>query len=339
MSGGVDSSMAAMILKEQGYHVEGVTLTLWEGQSDQAYADAYAVAEKIGIKHHLLDVREVFEKNIIDYFYQEYACGRTPNPCVLCNKTIKFGALLEWSLQNGADHLATGHYVRVTLNPKLNRYQIHRALDLSKDQSYVMWRLQQEQLRYLKFPLGEFTKQDIRIKAGEIGFQIADKPDSQEICFIPDHNYRAFLQHYSGQEAQPGTICTSDGTVLGYHDGIQNYTVGQRKNLGIAVGYPLYVLEIDSDANRIIVGERVKGYRSCLEIAEVNFVSEEPYDMVMTVQARIRYNMNNAEAVLTRISDQAYQICFQIPQWAVTPGQSAVFYRGEMLLGGGIITK
>ncbi len=338
MSGGVDSSLAALLLKEQGYQVEGVTLKLWDGQADSVYSDAVAVAEEIGIPHTMVDVRDHFHACVISNFCSEYMLGRTPNPCVLCNESVKFGFLLKWAQEQGATWLASGHYARLHYEDKLGRYQIFRGKDKGKDQSYVLWRLQQHQLQHLLFPIGEYTKNEIRKMAESSNLPVANKPDSQEICFIPDNDYRSFLKVQGLQTGSPGLICTSDGQVLGDHSGIENFTVGQRKNLGIAVGYPIYVIRIDSHNNRIVVGKRNECFQRSLVLDNVNFVSLTPTSNEIHVQARIRYNMQEASAVL-RFDGSNFSLHFSEPQWAITPGQSAVFYQNEMLIGGGIITS
>ena len=339
MSGGVDSSLAALLLKQQGYSVEGVTLNLWEGQADSVCEDARTVAERIGIKHHFLDVRSLFHESVIDNFCKEYSQGRTPNPCVICNETIKFGTLLQWAMEQGADYLASGHYARVFFDDSTKRYQLLRAADPKKDQSYMLWRLRQDQLHHILFPVGEFTKEEIRNKAVEFGISVADKPDSQEICFIPGNNYREFLKQNQNEEVESGVISNTDGVELGTHTGISNFTVGQRKNLGIAAGHPLYVVKIDAKSKRIIVGERHECLQSCMMLSDVNFVSMAWSEPEMEVQARIRYNMKDADAVLRQMDLGSYELCFDVPQWAVTPGQSAVFYQGQVLIGGGVITE
>jgi tRNA-uridine 2-sulfurtransferase len=338
MSGGVDSSLAALLLKQQDYRVEGVTLNLWEGQADSVCDDARTVAEKIGIKHHFLDVRSLFHDRVIDNFCKEYSHGRTPNPCVICNEAVKFGVLLQWAMEQGADYLASGHYARIFFDDSTQRYQLLRASDTNKDQSYMLWRLRQDQLQHILFPVGEFTKDEIRNKAASFGISVADKPDSQEICFIPGNNYREFLKQYQNEIVESGVICSTDGVELGTHAGISNFTVGQRKNLGIAAGHPLYVVKIDAERNRVIVGKRHECLQSCMLLNDVNFVSVAWAGLDMRVQARIRYNMKDADAVLSQVDPDSYQLCFDMPQWAVTPGQSAVFYQDQVLIGGGVIT-
>lgn len=348
MSGGVDSSLAAVLLQEQGYKVIGITMQVWPVQQASAYeartccsldavSDARAVADRIGIPHYVLNFRDVFATEVIDYFTAEYASGRTPNPCVACNRRIKFGALLQKAQELGADYLATGHYSRIRLAPETERWLLLRAADKHKDQSYALYNLTQSQLKQTLFPLGGLTKPAARRLAAEKGLAVADKPDSQEICFIPDNDYNAFLQGRIPEAIREGPVVALDGKRLGTHRGLPFYTVGQRKGLGIAAGEPLYVAELRPAENTVVVGPRSAVYGRSLRVTDTNFIPFAALETEIKVTAKIRYNMSEAPALLQPAEGGSAVLTFEAPQWAITPGQAAVFYDGDTVVGGGTI--
>lgn len=345
MSGGVDSSTAAWILKQQGYEVIGLTMDLLKSScriekpdtccSLQAFADARDVAERLGIQHCLLDCKTEFEQEVVDYFVNEYLKGRTPNPCVVCNSKIKFGLLFNKAKELGADYLATGHYARISRQN--NRHVIRKAVDLTKDQSYFLYGLSQYQLSHALMPPGEYTKKEIRKIAGSLRLNVHDKPESQEICFIPEGTYREFIRKRLGHSLQPGPIVDKNGRRLGEHPGLALFTVGQRKGLGIAVGKPLYVLAIDSSGNTLVVGEEADLYSRELTVSEANWVAIEGLTEQMEVTAKIRYLHKGGEAVITPLSEERLKVRFKEAQRAITPGQAIVFYQDDLVVGGGWI--
>lgn len=341
MSGGVDSSVAALLLKQQGYNVVGVTMRLFGdrlpksgGEGD--IADARRVCEAIGIPHRVADLSDTFCRCVVDEFAAEYRRGRTPNPCVTCNRTLKFGALLDWARANGGDGIATGHYADCRFNPQSGRWELRCAAS-QKDQSYVLWQLSQEQLAATRFPLAGMEKAAVRALAREAALPMADKGDSMEVCFIEDNDHAAFIERYTGEIAPDGNFVDASGNVLGQHRGITRYTVGQRKGLGIALGRPMYVTALDADANTVTLGEEGSQMTDRLVAERLNFLSISPPETPRRVQAKIRYQAAPAAATLTPNADGTAEVAFDEPQRAVTPGQSVVFYEGELLLGGGII--
>lgn len=344
MSGGVDSSVAAALLKDQGYEVIGMTMcfNLADAQKKkpnccgpQGINDAQRVAQLLGIRHYVLNMQPHLEKYVIDDFCQEYFKGRTPNPCVRCNQYLKFGALLKKAQALEAQYLATGHYARVF---KTRRgYTLKKAKDKVKDQSYFLYRLNQEQLKHALFPLGEYTKQEVRSLAAGFKLPVAEKLASQEICFLPTLDYRAFLQSRFKQGFCPGPIVDKDGLVLGQHKGIAFYTIGQREGLGIALGYPVYIIKIDHVKNEITVGKKEDAYHSEFIIRQPHFILR-PEKKKIAVRVRIRYNHKEAAAQIFP-SDAALRVRFKQPQFAVTCGQSAVFYLRQEVLGGGVIDE
>lgn len=342
MSGGVDSSVAAALLLEQGYEVIGVTMQIWpqpdkEGAccSLSAVEDARRVAAKLDIPYYVLNFQDLFEKEVIENFCSEYQRGRTPNPCIRCNEKIKFEALLTRARQLDAAYLATGHYARVQ---KANdRYLLYRALDPQKDQSYVLYGLRQEQLRHLLFPLGELSKAQTRAIAAQYHLPVAQKAESQEICFVPDDDYRAFLSQRL--EQKPGEIVDSTGRVLGHHSGIANFTIGQRRNLGLGnTGRRYYVLRLDPERNQVVVGEKEELYQKSLIAEDLNFIPFPALTEPLQVEAQIRYNAPRTPALITPKGSQV-QVDFASPQPAITPGQAVVFYQGDLVVGGGTIVK
>lgn len=343
MSGGVDSSVAAAILEKKGFEVIGVTMcfNLPDSLSKkpsccglQGIEDARRVAHKIGIKHYVLNMQKFLEESVIRNFCLEYQKGRTPNPCIRCNQYIKFSSLLKKALSLDAKFLATGHYARIT---KVRNYCLRKASDLKKDQSYFLYRLNQEQLKHILFPLGGLTKDKVRALAEELGLPVAGKKDSQEICFLPDNDYRNFLQNKFGNIIMKGPILDAEGNILGQHKGIAYYTFGQRQGLGVAKGYPVYIIKIDPVSNSITVGTREQACKREFLVKEVSFIKEQIKKKV-ALKVKIRYNHKESPAQLTP-EGRSLKVSFKSPQFAVTPGQSAVFYDKDKVVGGGIIDK
>ena len=350
MSGGVDSSVAAALLKKQGYEVVGLTMKLWDGDGDiinseaDAEKDAARIAEKLGIEFHVLDLKKEFKEHVIDYFLSEYQDARTPNPCIECNRHLKFGAMLKAADDLGAEYIATGHYAKVEYSKELGRYLLKPSNAFGKDQTYVLYTLGQKQLARIKMPLGEFeNKEQIRKIAAELGLFTASKPDSQEICFIPDNDYAAFIRR-NGISPKPGKFVDADGNPLGVHRGITNYTIGQRKGLGIAFGKPMFVTEINAKTNEVVLGEKGSEFSGGLYADNLNFIPFDRPEQGMKVLAKIRYSAKPAPASIEiedRDGRDILKVSFEEPQRAVTPGQSVVLYDlgGETVLGGGIILK
>ena len=344
MSGGVDSSVAALLLKEQGYDVVGVTMRLFpydDLESLTSYKkgcctpedvdDARRVCQVIGVPHYLMNFERQFQEHVIDYFCQEYARGRTPHPCLACNDMIKFRFLLQRALAMDADYVATGHYAR--LQHSNGAYHLLTGTDSSKDQSYVLFTLRQQELECTLLPVGWYTKAEIRDLARNAGLPVADKPDSQEICFIPSGDYRQFLAERI--TPTPGDIVDQDGNILGRHEGIEGFTVGQRRGLGVTSDRPQFVLAVDADRHRIVVGPAEGLLQDTLWASQVNYPSNEPQSPI-EVQAKVRYNARQMPATLYPRGNEAV-IRFHEPQRAITPGQAVAFYQGDELLGGGII--
>jgi len=346
MSGGVDSSVAAALLLEQGWAVAGVTMRLpqyrsadsakGDGGSDSAIDDARRVAEKLGIGLTVLDCRHEFERTVVADFCDAYRCGRTPNPCARCNERMKFGLLLERARSEGYPRLATGHYVRREVDPRTGRAFLRRGLG-ADEQSYFLYGLTQEQLRGVVFPMAELVKNDARRLAEELGLPIHDKPKSQDLCFLPDGGYRDFLRSRCPEAFRPGDVVHMSGGVVGRHEGIADYTVGQRRGLGIAHSEPLYVLSVDPDTNTVVVGEREHLLRRTLVARDVNWMAAEPGSSALRAVVKIRYNHAGADAELTPDGDGAVRVRFAEPQEAPCPGQAVVFYRDDVVLGGGTI--
>lgn len=347
MSGGVDSSVTAALLLKQGYHVIGVTMQIWDpGQSEggaepagccSAVEDARKVANKLGIDHYVLNFHAIFKQRVVQNFCREYLGGRTPNPCVVCNREVKFGALLEKSLDLGADYLATGHYARIVYEENRHRYTIKRARDSRKDQTYFLYTMTQAQLARTLFPLGDYTKDEVRQMAGDLGLKVAEKPESQEICFVPDNNYRKFLRDNAGLDIEPGPFLDLAGRQVGVHQGIPFYTVGQRRGLGLALGEKIYVVAIDPQRNAVIVGPEQALCSSTLVAGDLNFVLVDGITEPERVEAQIRYNGTPAPAVVSPVADHRVQVDFNQCQRAITQGQAVVFYQGDYLFGGGTI--
>lgn len=348
MSGGVDSSVAACLLKEQGYDVIGVTMQIWQEEqpvqtSEQggccglsAVEDARRVAEVLDIPYYVMNFRQEFRQNVMDYFIEEYLHGRTPNPCIACNRYVKWESLLKRSMEIGADYIATGHYARVEQLAN-GRFAIRNSITAKKDQTYALYNLTQEQLIHTLMPVGAYTKEEIRAIAVQHGLPVAHKADSQDICFIPDGDYGAFLQREVPERLKgPGNFVTEDGEILGTHRGITYYTVGQRKGLGLAMGHPVYVSEIRPDTNEVVIAlEDV--YSDELFCNQLNFMGMPDLKEPRRVFAKVRYSHRGEWCTITRAGEDEIRCRFENPVRAIAPGQACVFYDGEYVLGGGTI--
>jgi len=348
MSGGVDSSAAAALLLEQGYDVVGITLKLWPQDcvnraedkccGPQAVMDARSVAHKLDIPYYLIDEAEDFQKQVINYFAEEYKAGRTPNPCVMCNEKLKFGTLINRARQLGAEFIATGHFARVEKSAD-GRMLLKRGRDARKDQSYFLFSLRQEQLARSIFPLGELTKSDTRSVARQNELKTADKEESMEICFVPDKDYGKFLQQAKLVEKHRGEIVNLQGRVLGQHEGIEFYTIGQRKGLGIWSPNPLYVIELDAANNRVVVGDESALDRDEFAVERCNWIPFETPPESMEVTAKIRYNHPGTPATVRPQANGGAKVKLHVPQRAITPGQACVFYQEDLVVGGGWIAR
>jgi len=342
MSGGVDSSVAAALLVEQGFDVTGVMLHLWAEEenrccSPRAVEDARAVAQQLGIDFHLVDYEAEFQACVVRYFVAEYSQGRTPNPCLACNRQIRFGRLLDHVQAMGADLMATGHYARIAeIDGNL---RLQKGVDPGKDQSYVLYMLGQEELRRLMFPVGFYTKTQIRDMARRRGLPVADKDESMEICFVTDDDYRRFLREHAPNAVQAGPILDTSGRKIGQHQGLPYYTVGQRRGLGIAAPEALYVLRLDVEHNALIVGAARELGRRTLRADDVSYISGEPPKGSVRVQAKIRYRAVLADATWTPLEEKQATVSFDEPLRDITPGQAVVAYQGDLVLGGGIISE
>ena len=369
MSGGVDSSATAALLLEQGYEVVGITLKLWPQDcvnraedkccGPQAVSDARAVCHTLGIPYYLIDEAAEFQKHVIQYFADEYKAGRTPNPCVMCNQNLKFGRLIDRAKQLGADYIATGHFARIEradLNNKETkeqsssllrsfvvdsspRYLLKRGRDLKKDQSYFLFSLRQDQLARALFPLGEKTKTDTREVARHCHLKTADKEESMEICFVPDNDYGKFLELAQLARKHRGEIVDLHGTVLGHHDGIEFYTIGQRRGLGITTPQPVYVVELDAENNRVVVGDESALDRDEFTVTNCNWIPFDKLADPIEVMTKIRYNHPGTPATVTPTGNGSVKVKLHSAQRAITPGQAAVFYQDDLVVGGGWIAK
>lgn len=349
MSGGVDSSVAAHLLKQQGYDVIGVTMQIWQDEDTtvqeenggccglSAVDDARRVANDLDIPYYVMNFKNEFKENVIDYFVGEYLNGRTPNPCIACNRYVKWESLLRRSLSIGADYIATGHYARVVQLDN-GRYTLQTSKTSAKDQTYALYNLTQEQLAHTLMPVGEYTKDEIRQIAEEINLRVANKPDSQDICFVPDGDYASFIEEETDAVIPEGNFVSETGEVLGRHKGITHYTVGQRKGLGIALGYPAFVLEIRPETNEVVLGTKEASMTMTLHADNLNFMSIEDLTEKKRVFAKIRYNHRGAYCTVEKTGSDEILCTFEEPQRAVTPGQAVVLYDGEYVLGGGTIT-
>ncbi|WP_101773213.1 tRNA 2-thiouridine(34) synthase MnmA [Peptostreptococcus faecalis] len=342
MSGGVDSSVAAYLLKEQGYEVVGATMQLWdmgEGVENTAIKDAKKVCEKLGISHTVLDFQENFKNKVINNFISEYFEGHTPNPCVFCNKHIKFNELYNKAEELGCEYVATGHYALIEYNDETGKYELKRAANDKKDQTYVLYNMNQDKLSKTLFPIGNFDKSRIREIAKEIGLEVHNKPDSQDICFIPNHDYEEFLLKNADRKAPKGKFVDKDGNEMGEHNGVISYTIGQRKGLGVTFGKPTYVIDINGKNNSVTLGGNEDLFKDTLTAKDVNFLmfSIDELDETKKYVAKIRYSSNVSFATIKKIGENRVEVKFETPQRAITKGQSVVFYDGDVLVGGGII--
>jgi len=349
MSGGVDSSVAAYLLKQQGYDVIGVTMQIWQDKSKEAYEkeggccslsaveDARRVCDKLGIPFYVMNFKQIFEKLVIDYFVDEYLVGRTPNPCIACNKFIKFDALLERSNALEAQYVATGHYARIMYDGGYKRYIVKKSAAPLKDQTYVLYNLSQAQLSHILMPLGDYNKEQVREIAKGLDLRTANKPESQEICFVEDNNYGRFISERRGDEIKPGLFVDNQGRVLGKHKGIIHYTVGQRKGLGIALGKPMFVVEIIPEKNLVVLGDETEVFSRELTASKMNYIIFAKLEEPINVKAKIRYSTKEAAAKVIPLDDDRVRVIFEEPQRAITPGQAIVFYQGDILVGGGTI--
>ena len=340
MSGGVDSSVTAALLLQQGYQVIGITLKVAPDIGFPA-ADAKVVCDFLGVRHYVLDACAAFHETVIQNFKSEYLCGRTPNPCVLCNRHIKFRYMMNALADFGAAYLATGHYAGIDYCPKTNRYLLSRSEADKKDQTYFLYALEQEQLAHSLFPLRTYTKEMVRDMAKQLSIPTAEKPDSQEVCFIPDNDYIRYLHDNTDTPESSGNFVTTEGQILGIHRGISNYTVGQRKGLGIAVNRPVYVLSIDTSRNEIILGNEEDLYHRELLIRNWSFIPFAELTAPLPVTAKIRYAAKEAPATIQPVIGnlECVRVTFSEPQKSITPGQSAVFYDGNIIVGGGVIDR
>lgn len=348
MSGGVDSSVAAYLLKEQGYDVIGVTMQIWQDQDTDvveensgccglsAVDDARRVADNLNIPYYVMNFKNEFKDKVIDYFIDEYQKGKTPNPCIACNRFVRWESLLRRSMQIGADYIATGHYAKVV---KLDngRYTLKKATDIRKDQTYALYNLTQYQLEHTLMPVGEYSKDEIRKIAEKINLRIANKPDSQDLCFIPDKNYAGFIEEHTNIPLENGNFVDVNGKILGKHKGIIHYTVGQRKGLGLSLGKPAFVVEIRPDKNEVVIGDNSAVFDDTLYADTLNFMSFEKLEGELRVDAKIRYSHHPSPCTIKIISEDKLKCVFDKPQRAITPGQAVVFYDGDMLIGGGKI--
>ena len=349
MSGGVDSSVAACLLKEQGYDVIGVTMQIWQEENPEeveenggccglsAVDDARRVAWSLGIPYYVMNFRKEFKESVMDYFVDEYLHGHTPNPCIACNRYVKWEALLERSMEIGADYIATGHYARVMQLPN-GRYTIQNSVTAAKDQTYALYNLTQEQLSRTLMPIGAYTKEEIRQMAEDQGLEVAKKKDSMEICFIPDNDYAGFIERTVENVPGPGNFVDKDGNILGRHKGITHYTVGQRKGLNLALGRPVFVTEIRPETGEVVIGDNEDVFSDYLVCGNVNWMAVDGlHGEEKTVMAKIRYSHKGAPCMIRELEDGRVECRFETPQRAITPGQAVVFYENDYVFGGGTI--
>lgn len=348
MSGGVDSSVAALLLKEQGYDVIGATMKLYANEaigiaqektccSLSDIEDARQVASSIGIPYYVMNFEEEFERQVMQRFAEEYEHARTPNPCIVCNQYLKFGSLMKRAQALGCDYVATGHYARVERDEKSGRYLLKKAADAAKDQTYMLYRLSQEELSHALFPLGSLTKEEVRSLAQAHGLVNSRKRDSQDICFVQNGSYADFLERYRGRKWPEGDFVTQDHRVLGRHKGLIRYTIGQRKGLGLSLPEPMYVVRLDPERNEVVLGREEDLYSSTAVVDHINLMAVPSLDEPMAVTVKTRYSQKEASATARQTGPDEITIDFEAPQRAVTPGQSAVLYRGDTVVGGGLI--
>ena len=341
MSGGVDSSVSAYLLKEDGYEVIGATFNLWDKDTHNKtlsnIKDAKNVADMLGIQFHVFDMREQFKKYVVDYFISEYESGKTPNPCVACNRYVKFQGLIDKARDLNIDFVATGHYAKV--EKEENRYILKKSKEESKDQTYFLYKLTQEQLSKTLFPLGNYKKTEIRDIAKKLDLKTANRPDSQEVCFIEDNNHYNFVKEYSQNLTQQGDMVDIQSNILGMHDGISKYTIGQRRGLGVVTGKPMFVVDIDSESNTVILGSNDDLFKKELIASDLNWIAIDSLEDSMEVDIKIRSTAKSAKGKISPIEDSKVRVSFDIPQRAITKGQSVVFYKEDSVIGGGIITK
>ncbi len=344
MSGGVDSSVAAYLLKERGYDLTGVTLRLFDGEDNANektccslfdVEDAKLVAKQLGIRHYTFNFKDEFRENVIERFVSGYEQCRTPNPCIDCNRFIKFKKLSDRAKELGCGYVATGHYARA--EEENGRFLLKKGLDPRKDQSYVLYSMTQEQLKHTLFPLGSMTKEQTREIAEEQGFMNAKKRDSQDICFVPDGDYAAFIERYTGNEYKSGSFVDMNGSVLGEHKGIIRYTVGQRKGLGLALPKPMYVCGVNREKNEVVLGDNEDLFSKSLDAEDINLIAADRLDAPVRVTAKVRYSQLPSPARVWQIGDDRLHVEFEEPQRAVTPGQAVVLYDGDIVVGGGVI--
>jgi len=349
MSGGVDSSVAAYLLKEQGYDVIGVTMQTWQEETRQQgngaccsqsmVEDARKVAECLDIPYHVIDFQDTFRCKVMDYFVEEYLQGRTPNPCVVCNRYVKWEALLKRSLEMGAEYIATGHYARIDKLPN-GRYAVRNSVTAQKDQTYALYNLTQDQLARTIMPVGEYAKEEIRRIALEAGLPVAHKADSQDVCFIPDNDYASFIERHVGDRVPgPGNFVTPEGKVLGRHKGITHYTIGQRRGLELPMGERVFVTQIRPETNEVVIGKNEDIFTTTVLCDRVNYMAMEDLQEPRSALAKIRYNHKGEYCMLEKVDGDKVLCTFEQPVRASTPGQAVVFYDGEYVLGGGTIIR